>query len=333
MAKRSAGCVTAIAMTTVFASTVHAQRARDAGVPPTADAAPAISDSPRDRARVPFYEGIALVQSQQWSEALDRFNTAYSIFPSKILEFNIGYCQRALGQYTRALQQFRVFLTGELEGAALSRREEAQGYVTELESRVARLTLRLPVELRSANGPELVLDGHPVAAAGRETIEQVVDPGPHTIQARVDGSRPFLLDRTLRPGESAQINVVLEALPAHLLVASNVSGARVLLDGEPAGTTPLEASPPPGRHRVEVIAPGRITFRATLSLTAGATSRVSAELPLEPVALTRRWWFWTAIGVAVTGAAAGTYFAVRPPAPYERGSLNWVVGEQTGSRP
>ncbi len=312
-----------------MATSANAQRSRDAGLPPTsADAAVSALDSPRERARIPFNEGIALVQSQQWSEALDRFTAANAIFSSKILGFNIGFCQRALGQYTRALSQFQEFLQGDLEGAALSRREEAEGYVRELQGRVAHLTLRVPPELRNANGPELLMDGRPLVPGGHETVEQILDPGPHTIQARHEGSRPFLLDRALRSGETAEISIVLEALPAHLLIASNVNGARVVIDGEQVGRTPFESSPLPGRHRVEVLADGRVTFRAELSLTAGTTSRVRAELPIEPIPLTRRWWFWTTIGAVVTGGIVGTYLYVRPPAPYERGSLNWLVGEQ-----
>jgi hypothetical protein len=63
-------------------------------------------------------------------------------------------------------------------------------------------------------------------------------------------------------------------------------------------------------------------------LQPGGKVDLSAPLHPERTALTQRWWFWTAAGVVVAGAATGTYFLTRPtpdrPA-LNGGGLGWTV--------
>ena len=251
----------------------------------------------------------------------------------RFLRFNIGYCQRALGQYVAALDSMRRFLAEPSVGIAATRRAEAEGYVKELEARVARLQVTVPPELRTDGPPtELMLDGRPVALDERGSFRMVLDPGRHTVQARRPGYAPRFHDRDLRPGEDARVVVTLEPLPARLQVASNVLHAEVLLDGNRVGIAPWDAEVVAGRHRVTVSAPGYFAHVSELNLERGGTSRVTAnliEIPPQPIPVYRRWWLWTGVGVAVAGAATLTYLLTRPeplPPPYEPGSLNWVVG-------
>lgn len=80
-------------------------------------------------------------------------------------------------------------------------------------------------------------------------------------------------------------------------------GARLLIDGA-ALTAPrwLDA----GEHRVEASAAGHLPARLTLAVAAGEALHLDAALApvAAPTPLTRRWWFWTAVGVAVAGATA-----------------------------
>lgn len=283
-------------------------------------------DPARERALPMFQRGLELVQGQRWSEALEQFVQAHAIYPSPIILYNIGYTQRALGEYVEALATLRRFLAQELDGVAASRREPAEGYVRELESRIAHLVIRVPEEVRA--NAEVLVDGATVVLEDG-VADVALDPGRHTLRVQHEGYRQLFEDRDLDPGERVEVSVELRRLPARLVVSSNVPRADVWVDGRAIGRVPYDAEIDPGRHRVEVRAEGYVTHRATLNLSPGGTSRVQADLDLQPVPLTARWWFWTGIGIVVVGAAVATYFVTRPepePPPYQDGSLDWVIG-------
>ena len=109
-------------------------------------------------------------------------------------------------------------------------------------------------------------------------------------------------------------------------VVCKVKGAAVTVDGEPAGSTPLSHRlyVLPGRHELAVIGAGQKPFSKTLELVAGQHEVLKAKLqPLAavkepgtgaldltprpppktgPRPFYKKWWFWTAVGVAVAGA-------------------------------
>jgi hypothetical protein len=288
------------------------------------------SEAARAKAQPLFARGMALLKEQRWNEGLEAFTAAYAILPSPYLRFNIGYCQRALGQYVAALDSFRRFLAEPMNTRAETRRTEAEGYVQELEGRIASLHVTVVREFRP--DLDLLLDGRkvPVGADGR--VDSMLDPGRHTIAARKPGFTPLYVDRDLHPGESAEMELRMEPLPARVQVSSNVPGSSVLVDGKGVGVAPWDADMAPGRHTIRVTATGYLPHESELSLGPGDAARVTATLaviPPKPTPIYRRWWFWSGLAVVVGGVATGTYFAVRPapqPMPYDGGSINWVAG-------
>lgn len=304
-------------------SVSHANATRAAPLP---SSSPTPAPDARERARPHFERGLALVAQQSWSDALDAFLAARAIYPSPILEFDVGYCQRALGQYVAALARFRVFLSSDLSGAAESRRAEAEGYVSELLSRVATVTLRVPDALRDRG--ELMIDGHPVQLGQAPSLSVPLDPGHHTVHFRHDGYRPLFIDRDLAPGSSVRVDLQPTRVPARLVVQCNAGSAIARLDDRPLGRTPLDVETAPGPHQLVLVARGYVTQRSRVALTAGSTLRLNVELSREPPVLTRQWWFWTAIGAVATGIGATTYLATRPPPPYDGGNLGVVFGSR-----
>ena len=121
----------------------------------------------------------------------------------------------------------------------------------------------------------------------------------------------------------------MEALRKRLgsvTVVCKVKAAAVIVDGEPAGSTPLghRLYVLPGRHALAVIAAGQKPFNKTLDLRAGQHRTLKVLLPtahtakepgtaldLTPVPpdktaprpFYKKWWFWTAVGVVVAGTA------------------------------
>ena len=162
------------------------------------------------------------------------------------------------------------------------------------------------------------LDRLPEAAARFERFLGWADP---RIHARlVKGIRPKLEGLRKKLGR--------------VTVQCAVTGAVVSVDGKPLGTTPLKHSLylMPGSHEIAVSAAGHQPFKETLQARAGALHNVAAVLepaspekrsPEEPALdkklfpasapasttkdkgtpIYKKWWFWTAVGVAVVGGS------------------------------
>jgi hypothetical protein len=113
-----------------------------------------------------------------------------------------------------------------------------------------------------------------------------------------------------------------------LRIQSNEKGAIASVDGRDVGPTPVEVLRPPGRHRVTVAKEGFDDFQARVSVRPGELALVRAPLePREP-SVVERWWFWTTIGVVVTGTVVATYFLTRPEPERQEidgGTLGWKV--------
>lgn len=184
------------------------------------------------------------------------------------------------------------------------------GIIAKLSPRGARRA-EMSLELRDASG---------VSRAPALTGELPLDP-----EAFADATAP-LVER------------LRSALPAPpptptLLVTVNVDGARVLIDGEEIGTSPVApVEVREGRREVAVTMPGYLDVRRQEQIAPGERARI--DVRLQPIGahaaalttgavttgegrdrqqdLTSEWWFWTAVGAAalVLGVAIGVGVAV-----------------------
>jgi hypothetical protein len=82
----------------------------------------------------------------------------------------------------------------------------------------------------------------------------------------------------------------------------------VLLDGKPIGRTPFDGDVTPGRHTLQVVAPGKLQDTRVIEVKAGEELRFKVELKDVPPPIVEKddsifgaWWFWTAVGVTVLG--------------------------------
>jgi len=117
-------------------------------------------------------------------------------------------------------------------------------------------------------------------------------------------------------------------LPATLRIESTQTGSLVTVNERDVGPAPVDVSRPAGRYHVIVKKGGFDTYQSTVDVDAGELLRMRAPLKPEQPSITRRWWFWAAAGVVVTGTAVATYFAVRPDPTRPEvngGSLGWKV--------
>lgn len=124
-------------------------------------------------------------------------------------------------------------------------------------------------------------------------------------RARVEGR----IARLRELAEAQRQEGLDEPTEGRLRLSANVAGAEAFVGGESLGTAPFETprSLAAGRHELEVRSPGYLPFRAELSVEAGVTTGVFADLqPATHYRAVRgdRIWTWVVGGLGLAGGAA-----------------------------
>lgn len=279
------------------------------------------------RARSEFVTATEHVKYARWGEALAAFERSAALRPHALTIFNIGACERALGRYTRA----RVSLTKALSTNAASGNKELAGSfvadATKWVEDIDRMLVHATITIQPADAT-LLIDGSPAEKITNGKVSVVLDPGPHVFALSRSGFSNALVTETLAPGSTPAIALDLTSLPATLRIASDRSDAVVTVNDVDVGIAPVQVTRPAGSYTIRVRKPGFVTYQSKVNVGPGEHPSIQANLPAETTPVTKKVWFWSAIGVVVAGAAVGTYFLTRPepqrPAP-DGGALGWVV--------
>jgi hypothetical protein len=311
------------------------------------------ADDPATAAKAHFERGAALVKQAQWAEALEMFKQADEIKSHAITTYNIGVCQRAMGQYVRARQTFARALAQneEAHGAQLpdAIRDDTRSLITEIDGLLATITMTVdpptaavtfdgrPLQLESTNGvPVLVAGVRPAGSGDKPPAPTFVvrsDPGGHVIAITRGGYSDAVYNRVLAPGSKSALSIKLDSLPATLRIASDPAGAAVMVAGVDVGITPVDVVRPAGTYPVVVRKAGYVAYEGQLTARAGESAAVRWRLPQEKLSVTSRWWFWTGVVIVVGGAIAGTALGVLAAQPKTRpplygGGLGWSAPAQ-----
>jgi hypothetical protein len=155
-------------------------------------------------------QGLALYEQGKWSEALERFREAESLYHSPVFGLYTARALRNAGRLLEAREAFRALVAEKLEPSApeLWRQAQRDG-VTEL----AALEMNIPTAIVTVRGgtqaTALTIDGRPIAAG----VSIELDPGTHHVVAN-DGARSATRDVTLAVGAREQRIVVKFPSPA-----------------------------------------------------------------------------------------------------------------------
>ena len=258
--------------------------------------------------RALFDVGVKAYQQGRYRAAATAFQEAFELTRRPGLLFSLGQALRRSYEQTRdptelqeAIRYYERYLDAQHEG---EHRSEAVSWLEQLSSlpaakspptaaaeQPARAQLVVAVNVPSA---KLSLDGRPVPTLPHAA--QVL-PGKHQIVVTAVGYATDRREISIAAGAVVSLNIELRALTSRVAVTGE-HGAELFIDDVRTGILP---SPPvqlaPGQHWVEVRAPGRVTLRQTVQLSAEDSLRLRLFAP----ATTRRTASWALIG---TGAAA-----------------------------
>jgi hypothetical protein len=311
--------------------------------------APEEADAAVVEARAEFVKGAELVARADWPEALAAFERSQAKRPHAVTRYNMGVCERALGQYTRARRTLLQTLEDDRAagGGQLSENltTQAQAFVAEIDALLVRVTIHLvpsaatiavdgrPLEPSvDAAGARVMVAGTrppgPGAAAPGKSFQVLLDPGAHVITLTRKGFTDVVINRTFAPASRHKLELQLNLLPATLRIAANRAGAIVTVNGTDVGAVPVEISRPGGSHLVVVRKSGFVPYETRVAVQPGEQVTIRGVLPEEKPALYERWWFWGAAAAVVAGAVVTTVAVTRPdptrPDP-DGGSIGWVI--------
>jgi hypothetical protein len=309
--------------------------------------APEAASPEIERARELYRQGVEHVRRQEWAEALSAFEHSQKLRAHATTTFNVAACERALGQYTRALGTFeRAIAQADAQPGSLapSLRTEAEAMVRQIDELLARVSVTLepaqaaiavdgrPLRRRPGSGSPVLVGGVEPPGPGTPPpaarFELVLNPGPHVITLSRRGFSDAVVRVSYAPGGRRQLSLRLDELPATIRVSANVERAIVRVSDMDVGPAPVEILRPAGSYRVLVTRDGFEPYETSVTLNAGGESDLKARLRPESTALTERWWFWAGAVAVVAGGVALTYALTREdpePPPYDGGSTGWVV--------
>lgn len=134
------------------------------------------------------------------------------------------------------------------------------------------------------SGARVFLDGEQIGVG--DVILDPVRPGRHRLVVETDEfgryeTQLMLADRTMTP-----ITVNIRASQGGLVVHSEPPGGTVLIDGKPAGTTPVTITQVrPGSHSLKVVTQGRATVFRQVIVQAGSDTKVALAPPADGASL------------------------------------------------
>lgn len=318
-------------------------RAQDSGASaeaPAQQAAPPseASDDPNvARARDAFEVGTRLAHEGQWVEALAAYERSARLRPHPVTTYNIGYCERALGRYTRARKMLKLALSehesksgGALPDDLLAL---AKTYLAEVEQRVVHATVSVrpasstlsvdgrPLETSDSSGDRAALvagtrDSGKPEAVPQQSFELLIDPGRHVFVLAQPGAPDTVVSETFAAGSA----------PTLELVARESAGER------PANTA-VRAAPKGPDYTLPIlsygvgaagIAVGSVFGIATLNKGADLDSKCpnkscpSSDKPEIDTANRYAMVSTIGFGIGILGVGAGTYLLLTAKAPSEK---------------
>jgi PEGA domain-containing protein/tetratricopeptide repeat protein len=190
------------------------------------------ADTPEAKAHAAaiLNEGNALFEQKKYATALSKYESAYRIFPSPKILFNIAEAHRELGHSDEATTYYERFLKEANIDPGSPIHEKVTARLEALRSQAAYVAIDSDV-----SGAEVKIDGRSI---GKTPLDRSVrvGAGTHEVTAEIVGYEPFRENIEVATGQTATVK--LELTPS--VVASARSERRDRGEAVRATTTPDE---------------------------------------------------------------------------------------------
>jgi hypothetical protein len=318
MKKRAASSALAIVLLTEAASAQSSppRVAPEPIVVAPPEPAPLPPPSPALRAAKLRDDGNDAMLAMRYPDALAAYQAALELTPEDTrLLYNIARAEQLLGAYPEALTALESF-AAHVGSEAKAKVGGLDDLFAELRRRVSTLDLKC-----SERGARILVGDKIIGVTPLPRMRLAA--GAVTLKLELDGFFPEARDIVLPGGGALSLEVSLhrKSTSGQLAISSTPIGALVSVDGHELGTASprLEVALPAGPHEIRAHHEGFDDARLSLLIAPGALRDVSIPLERSRSVLTR-FWFWSAVGVAVAGGVVLTY-ALTTERGADRGSL------------
>ena len=207
-------------------------------------------------------KGMEAAGAKRWTECIDALTAAAALEDVPRTWGELGLCEEQTGRFAAAHDHlFRA-----MESAPTQGKKEPW---TRYQAALARVKERVAVVIVTTSPPnaKVVLDGRPLGAADGRAF--AVEPGSHTIGARLAGYADRVETRTMRARDVPTFHFQLEPLPAVL----------PLVTGAPSSGADIAGPPPVPRSALfsQLFVPGWTPrgFLVGLTYAGAATTLIS----------------------------------------------------------
>jgi hypothetical protein len=145
----------------------------------------------------------------------------------------------------------------------------------------AQLLAKIPAAVRITSDPPgavIAIDG---SYKGTTPLALTVGAGEHEVEASKDGCFSAKKSLSVEPGDETSLEIAFERA-ATVVASSKPAGARLRVDGEAAGRTPVRLKLHAGEHRLVVSLPGYEVEKRTVEVEPGAVAEQYIELQALP---------------------------------------------------
>jgi hypothetical protein len=260
------------------------------------------SVSAKDKARAAELkkQGDASMVTLRYDEAIDAYTKAYEITGDPALLYNRGRALQGLGNFPEALTQLESFKS-KASPSLLAKVPALSSLIEEVRSKIATVTIN-----SNAQGARILVRSKVVGTTPLSGPIKL-NAGSALVEVEAEGYTPYRETLDLPGGGELTIDakLKLKSKMGLLTIKSPIAGARVFIDGRPAGNVPVERSVLAGTHKIVVDRDGYESAQTTAVVNAGDRKQITIALE-EKGPIFKKWWFWTGVGVVVLGGAAVT---------------------------
>jgi tetratricopeptide (TPR) repeat protein len=185
------------------------------------------SDADMSEARARFARGVQLYREGSLEAALAEFDKANQLAPSYRLQYNMAQVHYELHDYVSALRAYRRYLTYGGDEVPADRRTKVQADISELEGRVAQVTVRTNVPGAAITVDEVRAGLTPLTGA------LLINPGLRRVSASKSGYLPASVTVNAASGERMQVALDLTDLTTATMARTPAQAPVNLTTGAP----------------------------------------------------------------------------------------------------
>ena len=243
--------------------------------------------------------GRRMFEAGRFEAALAEFEQAHSLSGDWRHLIFVGTAHTRLQEWTAAVRVFERYLKEGGVDVPEIQRTQVETELRAIDSTVARVTVLVAGKPAAVaiNGKRMGTSPLPV---------ELLSPGRYTFRASRNGFEPA--EQTVRVVSKQSLTVKLALkptiLPGELRIDSRPVGATLRLNGESIGLAPWNGTLPAGSYTLQASLKGH--YSTTREVFVGAGQKRNFVMELREPSIVTKWYFWTGLGIAVTG----TTFAI-----------------------